>query len=632
MKLTNVTIHKYKSFIKEQSFSVEDGITRIVGKNESGKSAILEAIAKTNYFEDDKQYEFNKTLDYPRNELMQIKESFPEAVTCCYRLDDDEIRQIENHFGKDILSSNSFKLTAGYDNAKTICGFGTNLDAYKRWLVKHFEIGDKGQDIINDSKDFTSLFEVLKSNGGISGFDKINKHLEELEAAGNDLANPLSCFIYRKFVLPNIPKMWYFDEYFNMPHRIDLDDFAKYLNNGGKESTDDDYKIINALFDLSGLTIDDLNNEDNFENFKAKIEATSNAITDEMFEYWTTNSNLEIKFDKEHKNDNKKFLNIRIYNTRHRVSLPLKNRSKGFLWFFSFLVWFSKIQNQEGNSYILLLDEPGLSLHASAQADLLRFIEEKLAPNYQVLYTTHSPFMIETNKLHEVRTVYDNQNPKTGSVISEAALERDSDTIFPLQAALGYSLAQNLYVSQKNLLVEGISDLTYLSYFSSILSESGREGLSEDISIIPIGGAEKVSTFISLMRGNKLSVVCLLDDFLNSKSKEKLQNVVKQKLIKDSNILYYSILGENIIDIEDVFSKQEYIGLFNASTGNNIPIEDLSDDKPILQQIKNLANAQRYNHFSPANHLLRMKRDDTAFSNETLDRFEKLFKEINKLF
>ena len=81
-----------------------------------------------------------------------------------------------------------------------------------------------------------------------------------------------------------------------------------------------------------------------------------------------------------------RYLNIRIYNSKHRVTLPLKNRSKGFLWFFSFLVWFSKIQGNKDSKYILLLDEPGLSLHASAQNDLLRFIDEKLAPEYQVIY------------------------------------------------------------------------------------------------------------------------------------------------------------------------------------------------------------------------------------------------------
>ena len=140
-----------------------------------------------------------------------------------------------------------------------------------------------------------------------------------------------------------------------------------------------------ALFELSGLQLSDIQSETNFEAFKAQLEATSNSITDDMFEYWTTNQNLEIRFDIEHAANNVRYLNIRIYNSKHRVTLPLKNRSKGFLWFFSFLVWFSKIQGNTDSKYILLLDEPGLSLHASAQSDLLRFIDEKLAPEYQVI-------------------------------------------------------------------------------------------------------------------------------------------------------------------------------------------------------------------------------------------------------
>lgn len=229
----------------------------------------------------------------------------------------------------------------------------------------------------------------------------------------------------------------------------------------------------------------------------------------------------------------------------------MKNRSKGFLWFFSFLVWFSKIQGDKKSKYILLLDEPGLSLHASAQNDLLRFIDEKLAPEYQVIYTTHSPFMIDSLKLNEVRTVYDTQNPKIGSVVSDAVEEKDSDTLFPLQAALGYTIAQNLYVSPKNLLVEGISDLVYLNHFSTILKDMGKEGLSEDITIVPVGGADKIATFISLMRGNELSTVCLLDTFTDQAAQARLKRMVEQKIIADKKILYYhSIVGQAYADIE----------------------------------------------------------------------------------
>ena len=189
----------------------------------------------------------------------------------------------------------------------------------------------------------------------------------------------------------------------------------------------EEYKIAKALFELSGLHLSDVQSESNYEAFKAQLEATSNSITDEMFEYWTTNKNLEIRFDIEHATNDIRYLNIRIYNSKHRVTLPLKNRSKGFLWFFSFLVWFSKIQGDKNSKYILLLDEPGLSLHASAQNDLLRFIDEKLAPEYQIIYTTHSPFMIDSLKLNsaeEMVKIAELEAKKRGFSIGAEAYEK----------------------------------------------------------------------------------------------------------------------------------------------------------------------------------------------------------------
>lgn len=442
--------------------------------------------------------------------------------------------------------------------------------------------------------------------------------------------NPLEGYIYNTYISPTIPKLWYFSDYFSLPCRINLNDFAAGKPTGSLSS--EEYKIAKALFELSGLQISDIQSESNFEAFKAQLEATSNSITDEMFEYWTTNQNLEIRFEIEHATNNDRYLNIRIYNSKHRVTLPLKNRSKGFLWFFSFLVWFSKIQGDKNSKYILLLDEPGLSLHASAQNDLLRFIDEKLAPEYQVIYTTHSPFMIDSLKLNEVRTVYDTQNPKIGSVVSDAVEERDSDTLFPLQAALGYTIAQNLYVSPKNLLVEGISDLVYLNYFSTILKEAGREGLLDGVTIVPVGGADKIATFISLMRGNELSTVCLLDTFTNQGAEARLKRMVEKKIIADKKILYYhSVIGQTFADIEDLFSKEEYLGLYNGAFGTSLRVSELDAGKPIMSQLKQLNANKPFNHYSPANYMMR-NIGTLSFSEETIGRFERLFSMINGKF
>ena len=630
MLLKKVTIHKYKSFLTEQTYEVESQITRIVGKNESGKTALLEALAKSNYFEDNTEFKFSKDLDYPRGELTKVRNENPAAITCEYELSDEDIQKIEDDFESGIIQKQIFSVTSYYDNTRTTTGVSVDFSVFKDWLIKTFGVGDQGKEFINEADSFSNLEDTVTENSTLPGTKEIETELEKIKDASGGCKNSLEGYIYRTFISPAIPKLWYFSDYFSLPCRINLNDFATGKPTGSLSS--EEYKIAKALFELSGLQIDDIQSESNFETFKAQLEATSNSITDDMFEYWTTNQNLEIRFDIEHAANNVRYLNIRIYNSKHRVTLPLKNRSKGFLWFFSFLVWFSKIQGDKNSKYILLLDEPGLSLHASAQNDLLRFIDEKLAPEYQVIYTTHSPFMIDSLKLNEVRTVYDTQDPKIGSVVSDAVEEKDSDTLFPLQAALGYTIAQNLYVSPRNLLVEGISDLVYLNHFSTILKDMGKEGLSDDITIVPVGGADKIATFISLMRGNELSTVCLLDTFTNQSAEVRLKRMVEQKIIADKKILYYhSVIGQTFADIEDLFSKNEYLELYNGAFSTSIKITDLDVDKPIMSQLKRINGNKSFNHYSPANYMAK-NIGTLTFSTETIKHFEKLFALVNSKF
>ena len=325
-------------------------------------------------------------------------------------------------------------------------------------------------------------------------------------------------------------------------------------------------------------------------------------------------------------------LDIRVKNQRTRVSLPLKNRSKGFNWFFSFLVWFKKIQEDKSSQYILLLDEPGLNLHASAQSDMLRFIED-LSADYQILYTTHSPFSIPSGKLQRVRTVLETED---GSIISDSIQEKDPNTLFPLQAALGYDIAQNLFISNKNLLVEGVSDLIILTAMSGILESEGRTGLREDITIVPTGGLEKVATFISLLRGSKLEIACLLDSYTDAKGKAKMEKMISSKIVHKSKIRFFDefIDGLTKADMEDLFVKEDYLKLFNSAFTEHadIKIGDLKADikKIILQLSDHLG--KNFNHYRPANEMVKLGADKKYFSKDTLDNFEKVFLEINKLY
>jgi predicted ATP-dependent endonuclease of OLD family len=330
-----------------------------------------------------------------------------------------------------------------------------------------------------------------------------------------------------------------------------------------------------------------------------------------------------------------KTLDIRVKSQRHKITLPLDRRSKGFNWFFSFIVWFSKIQSDKSSEYILLLDEPGLNLHASAQADLLRFFED-LSKKYQIIYTTHSPFMVGTGHLDRVRTCYETEK---GTIISDSIQEKDPNTLFPLQAALGYDIAQNLFVSKNNLLVEGPADLIYLTVLSSILEVEKRTCLKDNITIVPVGGLDKVSTFISLLRGSKLNVACLLDTFTDQKGKQKVTDLVMHKIIKEKHIRFFNEFtnnGKEIADIEDLFDKEEYLKLFNTAFDgvySEIKVSDLDMSiDTILKQINKVIGKDRFNHYIPANKLNKLGVDKTFFSSKTLDNFEKMFVEINKLF
>lgn len=630
MKLTKATIHKYKSFLTEQSVDIEPDITRIVGKNESGKSALLEAIAKTYYYDaHDSNFIFNKDLDYPRSELIKVRKDNPIAVTCEYSLSDQELDTIEKQFLPGILKNRVFSLNSKYDGNRTVSGIEIDYSIFKKWLIDKF--GDKQiKAALAKCEDFQSIYKVATENKGEDSWATLAKELGIIKEASK-WEDAVSGYIYFKYVQPVIPKFWYFGEYYSLPARVNINKYDDWVRRGrpANDQNAESYGIVSALFDLSGLTTDDLKDESNFESFVATLEATSNGITDEMFEYWKTNENLEIEFKLEHSSE--LFLNIRVKNKIHRVTLPLKNRSKGFLWFFSFLVWFNKLQGDKDTAYILLLDEPGLSLHAAAQKDLLRFIEERLTPEYQVVYSTHSPFMIDSNKLDQVRTVYDTQDPKVGSVVSSALEEKDSDTLFPLQAALGYSLAQNLYISEKNLLVEGISDLVFISHFSSILKDMGREGLRDIITIVPVGGAEKVATFISLMRGNELNCVCLLDTLSEQKARDNLRKMVEQKLIADKKVLFAdSFTDYTYADIEDFFEPSDYLKLYNGAFNCNICTEQLDTTKGIMAQLKRINGNKAFNHYSPARYMMEHI-GDLSFSEKTLATFERVFKEVNKL-
>jgi predicted ATP-dependent endonuclease of OLD family len=116
IKLKQVTIEKYKSIQKQQIVEIDDAITTLVGMNEAGKTSFLTAIAKTNYFTTDKDFEFDITQDYPRNELIdfQHEEEDCDIIKCKYEISQELLLEIENELGKDIFKTTEFTRANAY--------------------------------------------------------------------------------------------------------------------------------------------------------------------------------------------------------------------------------------------------------------------------------------------------------------------------------------------------------------------------------------------------------------------------------------------------------------------------------------------------------------------------------------
>ena len=178
-------------------------------------------------------------------------------------------------------------------------------------------------------------------------------------------------------------------------------------------------------------------------------------------------------------------------------------RSGGFVWFFSFVAAFSERDDQ---GLILLLDEPGLGLHAAGQADLLRYLDEQLAGGHQVVYTTHSPYMIDANRPHSSapsRTPRGRApwSPRRGRPAATPSCPCPGP--WPSRCWTGSGPAPHP-------LVGGVSDLVYLEVMSGYPARSGRRGLDPAWRVLPTGGLAGLPLLATLL-GAPLEAAVLLE-------------------------------------------------------------------------------------------------------------------------
>jgi hypothetical protein len=361
-------------------------------------------------------------------------------VRAVFELDDGEVARIEEDFGAGVLRSRVLPISKPYPPGKMTFGVEVNEAVAVRHLTKNLVLPEGRGKTIRQLKTIAKLVEALDT---IETPDPSVTELRQQIASWR--APRLALQLIDHYLSPWLPRFFYFDTYSVLNGKVSIPELRRRRD--AKELEDADRTML-ALLSMVGARLEDFHDAGNYERLKRELEAAANSITDQVFQYWTQNKQLSVALDiaspeagAQPPLDQGPILHIRIHNLRHRVTVPFDERSRGFVWFFSFLAYFSELEDDEGaRDVILLLDEPGLNLHATAQRDLLRFIDERLAPRHQVIYSTHSPFMIQADRLDRVRTVQDID--EEGTKVSAEVFRTDSETVFPLQAALGYDLAQ----------------------------------------------------------------------------------------------------------------------------------------------------------------------------------------------
>ncbi len=631
MRLKEVRVTNFRNILDSNSVPIEKDITSLVGKNESGKTAFLRAIYMLN-----PAYsvgtDFLAQQHYPawlekKHRMAGIELDNVEPIKVSFEVDEGDIVAIESLFGKGSLKSKQISVSRRYDGTLVLAFESDERKAIEHFLSQ-FELPKGTSKAVHAFSDIETLATTLSQ--GEDANPQLATQLRSLlkeTLKGKEFSDAMS-----DALADLLPLFFYYDDYSALSGTVKI----KEILEKKKDDLKNNERTARALLEMAGADKEYLLDPD-YETRKRELENVANSISSDVLEYWSTNTELRVHIEIVQKtvtvgNGHQAVLDelkIRLWDDRHLLSLPFDERSSGFRWFFSFLAAFSEFEHGD-RKVIILLDEPGLGLHARAQKDFLRFIEERLSKKCQVIYSTHSPFMIQPDKLHQVRLVED-KGREHGSQVTSDVFGTDSDTLFPLQGALGYDLAQHLFVAPHNLVVEGAADYTYLFLISDFLHAAGREGLDPRWSIIPVGGADLVPSFVALL-GNHLQVTVLLDS--RKEGNQRLMRLADQKILDRSRIITIGeILGTKLGDIEDLFEIPEYLELYATAFGTAPKPEDLVGTDPIVTRIARFLGVERFDHGKPADALLRTRE---AFlkklSTSTLDRFEMLFRRVNSTF
>jgi hypothetical protein len=478
-----------------------------------------------------------------------------------------------------------------------------------------------------------AAFRKAMASVGITMPDREEGLVEELEELAATInADEPAHVAARKWAVGWLPVFVYVEEY---PELTGHQNIAEYLARKANKQTTDADRNFEKTCKVAGLDPQELQTLHAAGDHETRNQLANRAgavVTTELRRLWKDRQ-LKVRFspDAQHLDTF-----VADPNSVYDVEVNLDERSRGLKWFFSFYISFSAdTQGGSAENAVLLLDEPGLYLHALSQGDLLRHFAQDF--ENQIIYTTHSPFMVPTENLDAIRTV--NIDQDAGTTVTDTPTG-DSRTLFPVRMALGFSLSQSLFVGADNLVVEGVTDYWVLSSVSEFLLGVGKAGLPKGMAITPAGGAQKIGYMVALLTSERLRVLVLFDD--ERQARATRDELLRSKLIREDGILFVSsgfpaASAPSEADIEDLLEPSVYETLVQESYKKELTKKTLSPNASIPRIVKRYESAfadigLEFNKTRPARLFLgKMAKDpDSVMPASAVERFEALFGQIGR--
>lgn len=602
--LVKVIINNFLSIKEEQVIKLNKGATSVIGKNESGKSTILKAIYKLNGTPITKQ-EKNVSL---KNEKTFIKGYF--------KISKEELEKINNEYRSNCEYS-FYSLPDEYGELY----FSKTVDETKTTYYGLYFMGEN-----NVLKDIdTSLFADRIRNQ-ISLIFTDESETDEIKNFLKDIKKLSDHEIKEKIKLLNIDsdlkeKLDSISKEIEKNYWINLLPKYKFI----KFSSFSDVLKDNVLFNEiennqqaeNILRIADIDLEELGEAFEnddeQKLEDLQTQYIDivskkfkEIFQQADENFKLKIRFG----TSKKEIIFLTQDKTSGNSSINLSQRSDGFKWYLSlYLTLYEYLNKTDDTKYILLLDEPNLYLHPGAQNNLLFNVFYKEFNDVQIVYTTHSPYMIDSDNSFSIRIIEKENQTKIYNSSREYAEKnkkiKDVDTLSPLLTALELNISNSLIINEKSVLitVEGIQDVYLLQ---AMIKKCNYISKFENVKFVSAMSAEKVPYMFSYLYGMGYNVFVLVDD--DKPGRKAIKTITNS-------------------DETDEIAER----LVTYSLGNDISedflLENLLSEGDKEKYLPNKSTVLYKRIFDEVD---RMEFDSTTIDNFK-DFFDKLLKEIKKI-